>query len=282
MPGRGAAYAAAAPAPRARRPKLPLPPPAPPLPAELVSRATLLADRNAILPLLPRGGIVVEVGVAMGDFSRMILDVCRPTCFVAIDYFCLHELPVFWGKPPRAYFGDATHAEWYRARFADELAAGRMSMLQGESAEQIATLPDAGVDVFYVDGDHRYPGIRRDLDALARKIRPDGWLVLNDYIMVEELGAAEPCGVIYAAHEFMLQHGWAMQYLALQTSMFCDVVLRRADLVRRPDEAQVAALSAENARLRDEVAALRASTSWRATAPLRALGRLRRRDRASA
>jgi hypothetical protein len=245
---------------------LPLPTPVPDLPPDLVEGAMLLPDRSAILPLLPRGGMVVEVGVAIGTFSRQVLDACRPAQFVAVDMFRLHELPEFWGKPPAEYFGGRTHREWYEAQFGAEIAAGRMRVLEGDSAAQLETLPDASVDIFYIDADHTLPAVRRDLEVAERKIRPDGWMVINDYILVDQLGAQEPYGVIYATHEFMRAQGWAMHYLALQTSMFCDVVLRRADQPR-PGRARIAALE-------EQVAALRASTSWRVTAPLRAAARL--------
>lgn len=247
--------------------------PVPTLPAELVEGALLLPDRDAILPLLPRRGTVVEVGVGVGGFSRQLIERCRPVQFVAIDNFRLHELPAFWGRPPAEYFGGKTHGAWFRDAFAAEIDAGRMQVLEGDSAEQMERLADASVDVFYIDADHTYPAVKRDLDVAVRKVRPDGWLVLNDYVLVDQLGASEPYGVIYAAHEFMLQHRWAMQYFALQASMYCDVVLRRADLVCNA-AARQAALVAENAALRREIAALRNSTSWRVSAPMRAVGRL--------
>ena len=253
---------------------LALPSPVPDLPPDLVHGALLLPNRAAILPLLPQGGCVVEVGVALGTFSRALLDACHPSRFVAVDTFRLHALPEFWGRPPTEYFGSRTHREWYEAQFAAEIAAERMHLLVGDSATQIETLPDASVDVFYIDADHSLPAVARDLAVAGRKIRPDGWLVVNDYILVDQLGACEPYGVIYATHAFMREHGWAMHYLALQTNMFCDVVLRRADLPRPGGEDRIAALEAANAALRQEVALLRASTSWRVTAPMRAAARL--------
>ncbi len=249
-----------------------LPTPVPHLPPDLVAGALLLPDRDAILPLLPKGATIVEVGVGLGGFSRRLIEVCRPAAFVAVDNFRLHELAAFWGHPPSHYFGDKTHAAWFRDSFRTGIDAGWMRVLEGESADQLETLPDASVDVFYIDADHTYPAVKRDLEVAVRKIRPDGWLVLNDYILVDMLEANEPYGVIYAAHEFMAERRWAIHYFALQEQMYYDVVLRPAHLPRPGD-----ALAAEADALRHEVALLRASTSWRISAPLRGLARLLRR-----
>jgi hypothetical protein len=241
-----------------------LPAPVPLLPAGLVKGGKLLPNRDAILPLLPQGGTIAEVGVALGGFSRMLIDCCRPARFIAIDTFRLNELPMFWGRPPTEYFGDKTHLAWYQHTFGSEIDSGIMRVLEGDSAEQMECLPDASVDVFYLDADHSYASVKRDLNVIIRKIKPDGWLVINDYILIDQLGAEAPYGVIYATNEFMLEHRWAMYYFALQAHMFCDVALRRRELAAArsmTSEAENAKLSAEVSALRHEIARLRTSTS---------------------
>ena len=235
-----------------------LPPEAPTLPARLLHGASVLPNREAILPLLPKGCEFAEVGVGTGGFTRQVLSVCAPRLFVGIDEFRLHELDTLWGQPTQTLFGGGTHAQSYRAGFADRIASGRMRVLEGDSADCLEQLEDRSLDVIYVDADHRYEFVRRDLAVARRKVRDDGWIIVNDYIMVAELGATIPYGVVNATHEFMLEHDWGMQYLALQTRMFCDVVLRPGHLL--PDLAT----------LQHEVALLRGSTSWRMTRPLRA------------
>ena len=199
----------------------------PVLPDRLLRNARILPDRTAILPLLPKQARIVEVGVGFGDFSRQIIDVCQPAHFLAIDLFDLHLLDEIWGRKTAEIFSGGTHEGAYRARFAREIAAGTMDVVAADSADALAALPNASVDVFYLDADHRYEAVSRELAVARHKIRDDGWLVLNDYTPGSIGYSTEPYGVIQACHEFMVEHDWEMTHLALAWVMYCDVVLRK-------------------------------------------------------
>lgn len=134
----------------------------------------------------------------------------------------------------------------------------------------ISGLPDQSVDVFYIDADHSYEGVRRDLEALRPKVKPDGWIVMNDYTPAEIGLSNEPYGIIQATNEFMLTHGWEMAYFALAYVMYCDVGLRRTGV-------SWALPNGEIGHLQKVIASMRQSTSWRITAPLRSIGRLLKR-----
>jgi len=252
----------------------------PPLPDALLRNSRVVPDRWASLPAWPKQGVIAEIGVGLGGFSEAILQTCQPRKFLAIDRFDLHELETLWGKPPAEHFAGRTHGEFYRDRFAAEIAAGRVEVIEGDSGPVISALADESVDVFYVDADHTYEGVRRDLEAILPKVKPAGWIVMNDYIPAETGFSNEPYGVIQATNEFMVAHGWEMVHFALAAVMYCDVALRRADRPREPHEHDFGALSERAERLQSHVAALeealaatRRSTSWRITAPLRAIGR---------
>jgi hypothetical protein len=174
------------------------------------------------------------------------------------------------GKPIRDHLGEKTHEEFYHQRFASELAAGTLAVMKGNSSDMISGLPDQSVDVFYVDADHSYEGVRRDLEALRLKVKPDGWVVVNDYTPAEIGLSNEAYGVIQATNEFMLTHGWEMAYFALAYVMYCDAGLRRAGMPWTLPEG-------ESEHLQRIIAAMRQSTSWRITAPLRFAGRLVKR-----
>ena len=77
--------------------------------------------------------------------------------------------------------------------------------------------------------------------------------------------------VIQAANAFMLAEDWEMIFFAFQDYMYCDVAIRRRGTAPAVDRA--AMLERENRALRAEIDALRGSTSWLMTAPLRSLSR---------
>ena len=176
---------------------------APPLPAELVRDCRLLADRYAILDQLPKGGVVAEIGVDKGDFSRRILEQTTPA------HLHLFDIEMERLNP---------------ANVADALGQGRVSLHAGDSAALMAAMPDAHFDWIYVDGDHRYEGVVRDIAASLPKLKPGGLFVFNDYT-VWSPATMMHCGVMRAVNEFCLEHGWGLKMMCLNELMYNDVVV---------------------------------------------------------
>jgi 23S rRNA U2552 (ribose-2'-O)-methylase RlmE/FtsJ len=208
--------------------------PCPALPGRLLANARILPKRADILPLLPKGGVFVEIGVALGDYSATIMQICQPDMFVGLDVFTVHETQKLWGKPTVEVLKGKTHEEFYRDRFKKLIEAGRMNVIAGDTSEALATMADGSIDIAYVDGDHAYDFVKNQLVILNSKVKPNGWIILNDYTMGNiENRMFKRFGVIQATHEFMMAHGWEMIYLALHSHMYCDVAIRR--VARTPD-----------------------------------------------
>lgn len=251
-----------------------------PLPHHLLRNSRVLPDRTDILRHLPSGIVFVEIGVALGDFTERVLQACDIAHFHAIDIFTLHDYPHTWDGRVGRELGGRTHRAYYEDRFAQTIAAGRMTVMEGSSHQKLEELADGSVDVFYVDADHEYSAVKAELAIIRRKIAPGGIIILNDYTMFDQFRMM-PYGVIQAAHEFMIAEQWEMLFLALHHDMFCDIAIRRippqdSDLAARVQAAEARAAAAEaRARAAEANAAqLQASTSWRITAPLRALRRV--------
>lgn len=57
------------------------------LSTDVLKNAKCLSNRDEMCKLLPKNMVSAEIGVAYGDFSRIILDYSQPKKFYAIDIF---------------------------------------------------------------------------------------------------------------------------------------------------------------------------------------------------
>ena len=198
----------------------------PELSAHHVADAKLYANRMDALDFLPRGGVVAELGVAQGDFSQAMLDRLAPARFDAYDIFRMHEVDAFWGRPTRELLGGHVHEDFYRRRFAPLIETGRVRVFEGDSAEQLSHRPDDLYDVIYIDADHTGESVRRDAEVAARKLKADGILVFNDYILVDHI-LGTPYGIVPVVNDFCVNRGWRVVYYALNPQLFCDIAITR-------------------------------------------------------
>ncbi|HEX3862781.1 MAG TPA: class I SAM-dependent methyltransferase [Stellaceae bacterium] len=195
------------------------------LTGKLVQNAKVLASRLDILPLLPKNIIFVEVGVALGDFTDEVLKQCNVSSFIAIDLFCWDKYPDMWRGRAGQVLSGRLHVDYYRERFQYYIDRDILKMLVGNSIDMLRTLPDKSADVIYVDANHNYPAVKAELSIIQHKIKDDGIIIFNDYLLGD--GTPMTIGVVPAVNEFMLEKGWEMIYFALHPRMFCDVAIRK-------------------------------------------------------
>ncbi|MFT3736034.1 MAG: class I SAM-dependent methyltransferase [Rhodocyclaceae bacterium] len=182
-------------------------PGAPRLTARHLANCKVLESRYRILDHIPKGGTCAELGVMRGNFSEHILLKTQPARLHLIDI-----------NPGAMGF--------VAQRFANEVASGLVQLTLGDSAASVLQLPADYLDWAYIDGDHRYEAVRRDLQAVYARLKPDGWIVLNDYVFFSPIDFIK-YGVVEAVNEFCLAHDFEVIFFALQEKMYNDVVLRR-------------------------------------------------------
>lgn len=165
----------------------------------------LLPNREAILHSIRIGGIAAEVGVQTGKFSRAILDICRPSKLHLID-LDLHSFNI-------------------REKFKTEIDTGIVHLHEGDSSSILQDFPDCYFDFIYIDGDHSYQGVKRDIQAAKSKIKEQGILIFDDYTF----WSPTECmmyGVIQAVNELCLEEDWEIIYFAFAHYMYCNVAIK--------------------------------------------------------
>jgi predicted O-methyltransferase YrrM len=165
----------------------------------------VVASRYELLELLPKGGICAEVGTQTGQFAAEIIRRTAPEMLHVIDH---------------------DYSRFQQALFVGTGLSDRIKLYKGDSSTVLASFPDQFFDWIYVDGDHQYAGVRKDLAQAIRKVKPRGLIVRNDYTPWSPIEAHE-YGVMRAVNELCLQDGWEFVYLGLSGLGYHDVCLRR-------------------------------------------------------
>jgi hypothetical protein len=176
-----------------------------PLPQDLLRNCVVLADRFELLRRLPGGGVVAEVGTDYGDFAKKIIEEARPRH--------LHIFDLSFRRFDHAYF----------SKFVD---SNVVILHEGDSSTKLAEFPDLMFDWIYIDGDHSFEGVKKDIDQAITKIKRDGFVVFNDYTIHSPLEGMQ-YGVMRAVNDLCLDHGFEVAYLALSVLGYHDVALRQ-------------------------------------------------------
>jgi hypothetical protein len=165
--------------------------------------------REHVLTLLPKGAVGAEIGVWKGDFSARILEIAKPRCLHLIDPFETRAGPEYQG----AWYAEGNGVDMdalrlgVAKRFAEDIAEGQVVMHVARSEEILSGMAPSSLDFIYVDGDHTYPAVSRDLASVFRASKSGALICLDDY----SLDSWWKDGVVRAANEFLGAHAGEVQ-----------------------------------------------------------------------
>ena len=175
------------------------------LPQDCLTNCILLSDRSDIIKRLPKHAVVAEIGTHSGEFAKRILEIAQP-----------REFHIF----------DLSFEPFDRSFFDSEILSGRVILHEGDSSTEMSKLPDALFDWIYIDGDHSFEGVSRDIEQAKRLIRAEGALVFNDYTVYSPLELVQ-YGVMRAVNDLCLDDNFEIIMFALNVLGYHDVALQR-------------------------------------------------------
>lgn len=178
---------------------------APEIPQRSLDKCRLLQSRTELVKLLPKNGIVAEIGNAKGAFVRYVLDASKPK-----------QLHLF--KRDVSRIDNENIPEGLRRRI--------ITIHDGDPVSLMSAILNDYFDWIDLNNAHSYEDVRKHIDTAAAKVKPSGYLVFNDYTVWSPL-AMNHCGVSRAVNEFCIASGWEVIFLALQSMMYNDVALRK-------------------------------------------------------
>lgn len=145
-----------------------------------------LLTRDDIPTLCEEGGIGVELGVWRGVFSDLILRYSKLELLFSIDE---------WKSLPGHYHTTKKKLAVHRYR---------NFILPMSFTEAARIIADDSLDFIYVDGEHDYDNVSRDIKEWWPKLRSGGIFSGHDYEMQGPFG--KDFGVIRAVSELARKH----------------------------------------------------------------------------
>jgi len=185
------------------------------LEARHIAATKLLTNREHLLNVLPKGGIVAEIGVNQGEFSQSILTLNKPEKLHLIDV---------WDSA-RYHSGLYDNV---KAKFATQLRDGTVEINKGYSTEVLPTFPNNYFDWVYIDTAHDYRTTADELAILKTKMKKGGFICGHDYVNSCWRSAVK-YGVVEAVHEFCAKEDWEMAYLTCETHQHLSFCIRKIE-----------------------------------------------------
>lgn len=143
--------------------------------------------RGMLLQVLPKGGVGVEIGVLMGDFSAQLLQATQPKKLYLVDPWmhfddAAHTTTLYGGS---AFTREEVEGRYPRVveRFREQTQAGLVEIIRDFSTKWAGQVGDGTLDYVYVDGDHNKDAVAADIDAFWPKLKLGGIMAFDDYTL---------------------------------------------------------------------------------------------------
>jgi len=165
-----------------------------------------IPNRNNIGEALKELGLTgngIEIGVAEGKFSKII-----------IDNFPLKKIFLLdlWKELPSAEYEDATNSKQEiqdkRYNMVLEIAkpcGDKVTVIRKDSRLAPSDFEDNYFDFIYIDANHKYEYVKADLNNWYPKLRPGGFFSGHDYL--NKRNRMGLCEVRKAVDEFCVHIG---------------------------------------------------------------------------
>jgi len=137
--------------------------------------------RIRLLKKLPKFTVGAEIGVWQGEFSNKIMEITHPKELHLIDPWAFQSQFSEWKYGGR----DGTKQHDMDLMYQSVIDRFRLKenvrIHRGFSEDVLEEFEDNYFDWIYIDGNHRYEFVLKDLNLAFRKVKPHGLIAGDDY-----------------------------------------------------------------------------------------------------
>ena len=164
----------------------------------------VIDNRDNLIKMLGKDLKIMEIGIFKGEFSKFIFNELQPCELHLVDLFdgqmCSGDKDgnnIVWTDLSKEYVNLSSYFENEK----------NVILHKGFSYDVLSKFDDNYFDMIYIDGDHSYDGVKKDLELAIEKVKSGGYIAGHDYnkYMFE--------GVVRAVDEFCLSKGLKIKYI---------------------------------------------------------------------
>lgn len=159
-------------------------------------------------------GVFVEIGTHTGDFADHILGNSLNSILYCVDPYTSYDT---YDDAINNTTGDNQYQSTYNRLYSKY--GDRVKFIRKFSEEAVNEIPDQ-IDFLYIDGNHRYTYVYKDLELYYPKVKTNGYIVGDDAVDTNDdernengdvlitwsPGCYGNYGVIKAFREFCINH----------------------------------------------------------------------------
>lgn len=142
-----------------------------------------LSTRNSITQLISRPAAnsgIVEVGTHRGEYARLLMQDWRGILY-CVDPWA--DLPEYQGQARFLEHSNGNRDEDYAfAKYRLEPWKNRVLFVRSTSEEAVPLFADGSLDLAYIDGNHEYEYVVKDLNLWWPKVKTGGILAGHDIV----------------------------------------------------------------------------------------------------
>jgi hypothetical protein len=147
---------------------------------------SLSKGRTFLLKEMPKNSICAEIGTHEGGFAEKILYLVNPKKLHLIDTWVYEEdecykYSLYGGKQGKNQDELNNRYQKVLKLFNREINLGQVVINRGYSHEVYNTFEDNYFDWIYIDGNHQYEFVKKDLELYYPKIKMGGFITGDDY-----------------------------------------------------------------------------------------------------
>lgn len=133
-----------------------------------------------LIKLINKRGYTIgaEIGCAKGNTTYRLLKYCPKLRLYAVD---------LWGIVPDEIGGGSMYRDWNFRKIKNTFDKvthpykRRLTILQGVSWQMAKKVSDNSLDFIFIDADHEYESVKKDIRAWTPKLKKGGMLSGHDY-----------------------------------------------------------------------------------------------------